>query len=67
MPGMVVTVKVEDDQVVKRGEPLLILEAMKMENQLRSPVEGRILKVAVSQGQKVEKGEKLIIIGLQKS
>ena len=66
MPGMVVMVKVEADQDVHKGEPLLILEAMKMENQLRSPVDGRIRKVVVNKGQKVEKGAKLIIIGLLK-
>jgi biotin carboxyl carrier protein len=64
MPGMVVTVKVEPGQAVKRGDPLLILEAMKMENQLRSPVDARIETIAVDQGQKVERGEKLIILGV---
>jgi biotin carboxyl carrier protein len=61
---MVVTVKVEAEQRVKRGEPLLILEAMKMENQLRSPVDGRIMKIHVEEGRKVEKGEELITMGL---
>ena len=62
MPGMVVTVKVQPNQEVKIGEPLLILEAMKMENELRSPVNGRIQKIWVETGKKVEKGEKLLVL-----
>lgn len=62
MPGLVVAVKVEPDQEVKMGEPLLILEAMKMENELRSPVNGRVQKIEVNPGNKVEKGERLIVL-----
>lgn len=62
MPGMVVTVKVEPNQEVKMGEPLLILEAMKMENELRSPVQARVHEVLVETGKKVEKGEKLLVL-----
>ena len=62
MPGMVVTLKVEKDQEVGMGDPLLILEAMKMENELRCPVNGRIKDIYVNTGQKVEKGEKLLVI-----
>jgi biotin carboxyl carrier protein len=62
MPGMVVTVKVEPNQEVKIGEPLLILEAMKMENELRSPVQARVHEVLVETGKKVEKGEKLLVL-----
>ena len=62
MPGLVVAVKVEPGQEVKIGEPLLILEAMKMENELRSPVNGRVEKINVTPGNKVEKGERLIVL-----
>lgn len=62
MPGMVVSVKVKPNQEVKIGTPLLILEAMKMENELRSPVTGRVQQVHVEPGRKVEKGEKLLIL-----
>lgn len=62
MPGMVVTVKVEPNQEVRMGEPLLILEAMKMENELRSPVQARVHEVLVETGKKVEKGEKLLVL-----
>ena len=62
MPGLVVDVKVTEDQEVEMGTPLLVLEAMKMENELRSPVSGRIKEVHSIKGKKVEKGEKLIMI-----
>ena len=62
MPGLVVSIKVEQAQEVKIGEPLLILEAMKMENELRSPVDGKIDKILVKSGTKVEKGEQLIVL-----
>ena len=62
MPGMVVSVKADTDRDVKKGEPLLILEAMKMENELRSPVDGRVQQIHVRTGKKVEKGEKLITL-----
>jgi len=62
MPGMVVALRVEPNQEVKIGEPLLILEAMKMENELRSPVDGRVHEVCVVTGKKVEKGEKLLVL-----
>ena len=62
MPGMVVAIKVDGGQDVTTGEPLLILEAMKMENELRSPVDGRISEVCVKTGSKGEKGGKLLIL-----
>ena len=52
MPGMVVAVKSEVDQRVTQGDPLLILEAMKMENELRSPVDGLVHQVHVQTGKK---------------
>ncbi len=62
MPGMVVDLKVNPDQEVKMGEPLIILEAMKMENELRCPIDGRVKTIHAKAGQKVEKGEKLIVL-----
>ena len=62
MPGMVVALKVSEGQEVKIGEPLLILEAMKMENEIRSPVQGRIQRLFAEKGRKVEKNEKLLVI-----
>lgn len=60
MPGLVLSVSVEAGQAVKKGDPLLILEAMKMENVIKSPGEGVVKAVSIQQGQAVEKGFVLI-------
>ncbi len=60
MPGLVVKVMVEEDQPVKQGTPLLILEAMKMENVLKATGEGVVASIKVKAGQAVEKNETLI-------
>jgi biotin carboxyl carrier protein len=62
MPGRIVSVLVKpgDDVVQKQG--LVVVEAMKMENELKSPKAGKIIEVRVSPGQTVEKGELLVII-----
>ena len=63
MPGLVLKVAVAEGQEVKKGDNLLILEAMKMENILKSPGDGTIKKVMISQGDKVEKNQVLIQFG----
>ncbi|HLP32580.1 MAG TPA: biotin/lipoyl-containing protein [Bacteroidia bacterium] len=60
MPGMVLSVLVKAGQTIEKGEPLLVLEAMKMENILKSPGSGVIKKVAVAAQDKVEKNQVLI-------
>jgi biotin carboxyl carrier protein len=60
MPGLVLSILVEPGQAVLQGEPMLILEAMKMENVIKSPGEGTVKKVVVSKGKPVDKGEILI-------
>lgn len=60
MPGMVVDVLVKEGQRVDSGEPLVILESMKMQMQLRSPFTGQVSKVAVSNKAQVEKGMLLV-------
>lgn len=60
MPGMVLSVKVEAGQAVKEGDALVVLEAMKMENVLKSPADVTIKSVAVKEGVAVEKNEILI-------
>ena len=47
---------------VEQGTPLIILEAMKMRNELLSPVQGRIRKIHISEGEKVPKGKMLLEI-----
>ncbi|WP_131538362.1 acetyl-CoA carboxylase biotin carboxyl carrier protein subunit [Pedobacter nototheniae] len=60
MPGLVLNVMVGEDSEVKKGDNLLILEAMKMENILKSSADGIVKKVLVKQGDKVEKNQVLI-------
>lgn len=60
MPGKILSVLVEEGSDVKSGQPLLILEAMKMENVLHSAVDGKVKKVLVEKGSSVNKNEVLI-------
>lgn len=60
MPGMVLKVLVKEGDDVKKGDALLVLEAMKMENILKSPTEGTIKKIAALTGTAVEKNQLLI-------
>ena len=54
MPGRVIRVLVEPGQSVAKGEPILVLEAMKMENEIKAPREGSVARVAVSPGDLVD-------------
>jgi biotin carboxyl carrier protein len=60
MPGMVLNILVTEGQEVKKGDSLLVLEAMKMENVLKSPTDGVIKKVVATKGTAVEKNQLLI-------
>jgi glutaconyl-CoA decarboxylase len=62
MPGTILNILVKEGAKVKSGEVLLILEAMKMENEITSPTAGTVKKVAVSKGSNVNTGEVLVII-----
>lgn len=63
MPGLVVAVPAISGQEVKIGQGLIILEAMKMENELRAPRAGRVKAIRVSPGQVVDKDQVLVVIG----
>lgn len=63
MPGRVVRLLAEVGAVVKKGQPLVVVEAMKMENELKSPADGTVLEVLVAEGQAVETGAKLVRVG----
>ena len=60
MPGMVLEIIVAERAEVKKGDPLIILEAMKMENILKSPSDGVVSKIDVKKGVAVEKNQVLI-------
>ncbi len=62
MPGVVVEVLVEQGSAVREGQPLLILEAMKMQNEILASVDGVVDSIFVQQGQAVGGGEKLLSI-----
>lgn len=60
MPALVVRVEVEVGDDVKAGQGLIILEAMKMENEIKTHSAGKVKKIYVTKGKPVEKGELLI-------
>jgi biotin carboxyl carrier protein len=62
MPALVIKTSVAEGDEVEEGQPLAILEAMKMENEVRSPMKGKITKLAVREGQTVDKGALLVTI-----
>lgn len=60
MPGLVLEIMVQKGQEIPQGEPVMILEAMKMENVLKSPGEGKVKMIHVNKGDAVEKNQVLI-------
>lgn len=62
MPGLVLSIGVEEGQTVKKGDAILILEAMKMENVLKSPGEGKVKSIKVKKGDAVEKNQVLVVM-----
>ena len=60
MPGLVLQIMVKDGQAVSAGDPILILEAMKMENVIKAATDGAVAKIEVSAGDAVEKGQLLV-------
>ena len=62
MPGKVVEIKIKKGSKIKKGDTLLILEAMKMEHQVLAPNNGKVSDILVSKNQQVENGEPLVIL-----
>jgi biotin carboxyl carrier protein len=63
MPGLVLDVRVAEGDHVKKGDAVLVLEAMKMENIIKSPADGTVKKINVKKGQAVEKNQILVNFG----
>ncbi|MCU0456718.1 MAG: acetyl-CoA carboxylase biotin carboxyl carrier protein subunit [Bacteroidales bacterium] len=62
IPGTVLDILVKPGQKVSRGEHLMILEAMKMQNLLKAATDGTVKKISVKKGDKVAKGSVLIVL-----
>jgi biotin carboxyl carrier protein len=62
IPGKVVTVEVEEGQAVVEGQVILILEAMKMQNEIQAPVSGTVVSVECSEGEAIEANVPLVVI-----
>ncbi len=60
MPGLILKIIVTEGQTIKKGEPVLILEAMKMENVFKASADATVKSIKINEGQAVEKGEVLI-------
>ncbi len=65
IPGLVVEIKVEEGQVVHQGDPVIVVEAMKMQNELCAAVSGTVSSVPVKEGQAVNPGDALVVIDPQ--
>ena len=62
MPGNILSVNVQNGSAVKKGDVLMILEAMKMENEIMAPCDGTVTSVSVQKGAAVESGAVLCTI-----
>ncbi len=62
IPGKIVTIEVEAGQNVEEGQVILILEAMKMQNEIQAPITGKVTSVNCEEGQSIEANVPLVII-----
>jgi biotin carboxyl carrier protein len=62
MPGLVVSILVHEGQTVVQGQTLVVLESMKMQNELKAPREGVVQRISAQPGQTVEQGKLLVTI-----
>ena len=65
MPGLVLGLPMDPGSNVERGQTVVILEAMKMENDLASPITGKVKEIRVSKGQTVNQGEVLVVVSAE--
>jgi len=62
MPGVILRVYVKPGDTVKAGDPLCVLVAMKMENEIRSPIDGTVRKVYIKENDKMAVGDKMLVV-----
>ena len=62
MPGVILKVYVKRCEQVKAGDPLCVLVAMKMENEIRSPIDGKVKEVYIKDGDKMSVGDKMFVV-----
>ena len=62
LPGTILSLDVKKGQSVKKGQILLIHEAMKMQNKVAAPISGKVIEVRVKAGDKVSKNDTLVVI-----
>jgi biotin carboxyl carrier protein len=62
MPGKISAVKTQNDADVKRGDVLVVLEAMKMQNDIMAPGDGKVYDLRVQVGDNVKTGDTLVVI-----
>lgn len=63
MPGNIIDIRVKAGDMVKKNQVILVLEAMKMENEIVAPADGTVLSIATSKGAMVNANEELVRIG----
>ena len=63
LPGVILDIKVKEGDEVKKGQTIIILEAMKMENSINADKDGKVTAINVSKGESVLEGTDLVIIG----
>lgn len=63
MPGTILDIKANVGDVVKAGQPIIILEAMKMENDIVAPVDGTVTSISVKKGDSVDSNQQIATIG----
>ena len=63
IPGLITKINIQEGDMIEQGDGLIILEAMKMENEIKADFQGTIKKILVKEGTPVEKDQALLIIG----
>jgi len=66
LPGLILRVEVKEGDSVQAGQPLLVMEAMKMENVVAAPYQGKVRKIFVGDGDSVGEGDPLVEVGRPK-